>query len=269
MSAVKTLKANTEAKDFVGNTPLHYGAIHYNVDAQAWLLLKGANPRAKNDAGQTFNDVDDGTIPSIGRLGRELYEFIINPTSVPAGLLAAERMANEPEEDWVIRSLARNVTTYREGFNDEEVIIAMVNTREAADGNEFPPLQIAAELGHVAWVKALIRAGANPERVPEKIEYKPHVTPDVRAEINRIITAEKAAFAAKEQAILEQYTREASLEAERNRAVTAATVIATAPGGSPLSTAARCITDGEQADVSCAPQQLFAGLNPLNASLAK
>jgi hypothetical protein len=303
MSAVKTLKANTEAKDFEGNTPLHYGAMHYSSGTLFWLSAKGANPKIKNNIGKTYRDiVNEVSVRSIGNFASFLRDIVINPTGLPSESISVERLANESEEDlvirylmqniikylpheqqviiaerlpsetkedWIIRSLALNVISHREDFTDEEVKIAMVNAREVANGNEFPPLQIAAELGYVAWVKALIKAGANPERVPEKIEYKSNVRADVRTEINKIIADEKVAFALKEKTILDQYIRESSLEAERNRAVTAVSITVTAPGGSPFSTAARCTTDSNPADVACVPQQLFAGLNPLTTSLVK
>jgi hypothetical protein len=262
--------ANVGVRDFEGNTPLHYGTIHYSIGTVGCLLRNGANPKVHNNAGQTSGNFDHvESLRSIGKLSAFLRNLITNPTGLPSDAIAAVRGTNEPEEDWIIRSLALNITTHKDGFNEEEIKIAMVNAREVANGNEFPPLQITAELGHIAWVKALIRAGANPERVPEKIEYKSNVRADVRTEINKIIADEKVAFALKEKTILDQYIRESSLEAERNRAVTAVSITVTAPGGSPFSTAARCTTDSNPADVACVPQQLFAGLNPLTTSLVK
>jgi ankyrin repeat protein len=255
-SAVKTLRANTEVKDFEGNTPLHYGAIHYSVSTRACLLFKGANSKAENNYGQTYGDISrDESLRSIGKLSSVLRDLITNPTGLPADAIAAERIQNEPEEDWLIRSLVLNITTHTDGFSAEELKVAMVNTREAENGDEFPPLQLAAELGNLKWVKALIRAGANPERVPSPINFKSGVKPEVQSVINNIIEEEKSMFIAKERAILD------------NMLMALNTVSASPAGGSPGMQKAIATTAMDTDPVACESPKTTVAINVFGAGL--
>jgi hypothetical protein len=203
LSAVITLKADLEARDNTGHTPLLFAAVHDLAGIPGFLVSLGVNKNAINSAGKGYAAIKcDYTRRPLGLLRTGLFDQIAHPTKLPSDIALLDRFEGETEEAWKIRVLAANITTHREGFDKDnvELRIALVNARTY---DSKTPLQFAAEHGRKEWVEALLSMGAHPGLVALPITYNKGVKADIQKTINELIEVKQKEFASREKAELD------------------------------------------------------------------
>ncbi|CAM9303685.1 unnamed protein product [Discosporangium mesarthrocarpum] len=168
-----SVEAHVDARNPKGVTPLHLACKFGHIEAAKVLLLRGADPLLKTNAGRTaYGMVDGQTDPSVKK---ELLSILNSAEKVKEGALHGAVMAEAIDE---VQSLTKvgYVDTYdshgrtplhlaaKAGKGDiMEVLLsagADINTHELVSGNT--PLHLASAQGYLRIVKDLLCHDADP-----------------------------------------------------------------------------------------------------------
>jgi ankyrin repeat protein len=210
------LGADLEATDNHGNTPL-LTAASYNLLARSTLFDcitpsgNGPNKEATNNNNEAWfnilgNDIRDKRIYNAGvvsdllstTLKGDYEKYNLPPIYFPNGL-ATDVSSTDTKEDVQLKTFALNICN-TDGFSPEELLIMLLHI---TDDYGKTPLQIAAETGQLAWVKALLKAGANPHLLPQTTDFAEEVEESVQGSILAIINKARKSFKAPDVAAID------------------------------------------------------------------